>query len=241
MISETRRRFSRTLHTSAKKRISYFVGAFMRFSPCGADGWDNTERSWKLNYKTPRDASGRTSDAEDAPRNSRNRRTTRTRTAFSRHLNYFRIRRQSPAIGVKREWSLQPRDLRSPLTGISCLGFSQGYRALPHSYARSYSLEIARRLPVSRCHATRSAGSCLTLQVFGAPFRRSALKAIDASNQAGRRRESNKRSAGSLFERCDRDRSHFVLGTFRLRIQVGAGQKIRVRLREMKRQEERAG
>ena len=67
MISETRTRSSRILHTSTKKRRSYFAGAFMMFSPCGADGSDNTKRSCKLSYETPTDASGRTSDVADAP------------------------------------------------------------------------------------------------------------------------------------------------------------------------------
>src|ERR1700681_1676654 len=88
MTSEMRMQFSRTLHTSKKKRTCSFVGEFMRFSQRGADGWDNTKRSCKLNYETPRDASCRSSDADDARRNLRNRRTTRARTAFSSHLNY---------------------------------------------------------------------------------------------------------------------------------------------------------
>src|SRR6266850_2696183 len=69
MISETQTRFSRTLLISAKKRSSYFGGAFATSSPCGADGSVNTKRGCKLSYTTPIDASERTLDIADAPRN----------------------------------------------------------------------------------------------------------------------------------------------------------------------------
>src|ERR1700730_8800588 len=69
MISETRTRSSGILRTSIKKQNSYFDGAFVRFSPCGVDGSDNTKRSCKLSYAPPTDASGRTPDEADARRN----------------------------------------------------------------------------------------------------------------------------------------------------------------------------
>ena len=49
MTSETRTHSYRTLRTSRKKRISYFVGAFTRFSPPGEDGWGNIKGNCKLN------------------------------------------------------------------------------------------------------------------------------------------------------------------------------------------------
>ncbi len=40
----------------------------MRFSRCGADGWDNTKRGCNSSYETPTDSGGRTPDVGDAPR-----------------------------------------------------------------------------------------------------------------------------------------------------------------------------
>src|SRR5258707_10564184 len=69
MISETRPCSCRILPTSTKKWNSYFVGAFVTSSPCTVDGSVNTKRSCKLSYATLIEASERTPDVRDAPRN----------------------------------------------------------------------------------------------------------------------------------------------------------------------------
>src|ERR1700741_1828803 len=69
MISETPTLSSRTRHTSTKKRSSCYVGAFVMYSPSGADGSANTKQGCNRSCAASTGTSGKAGDVAVSPPN----------------------------------------------------------------------------------------------------------------------------------------------------------------------------